>query len=415
LGRREMLKVRQKYGIRRLPRDGFFGMLVSLWVSRAGHRFAYSGRSLPGALPGAGYDYNDFWGGVLRRSDLQRERNEQNPIGTSKKPLYDPICPTSHLFPDRLLFSITSIRNARVLTSDIYIIYRPRTAIILPSIEEQLRQLKKKSLDNQVTDAQLANDEPNLDSDAVRETSTMVEGIGRPALKADRISIAEENQIADQIIGLTRGLVSESEEIAFLEVGCYTGDLLDALKARTKWKLFGIEANPSAATEAISKGHQVFEATLEEAPGLSEITKCFHLIYLGQRIERFDEPGASLRRAAVLLNPGGFLILSTPNLDSEQLKLSGPAWPHWKPEYHRFIYSPKSLKRILARTGFHLTRLWTVSNPDATALSLRLCNNGGTAAVASGEQTEVVRRSCDLARNRLGKGDVIFAICRRIS
>ena len=389
LGRREMLKVRQKYGIRRLPRDGFFGMLVSLWVSRAGHRFAYSGRSLPGALPGAGYDYNDFWGGVLRRSDLQRERNEQNPTGTSKKPLYDPICPTSHLFPDRLLFSITSIRNARVLTSDIYIRYTPRTAIILPSIEEQLRQLKKKSLDNQVTDAQLANDELNLDSDAVRETSTVVEGIGRPALKADRISIAEENQIADQILGLTRGLVSESEEIAFLEVGCYTGELLDALKARTKWKLFGIEANPSAATEAISKGHQVFEATLEEAPGFLKMTKCFDLIYLGQRIERFDEPGASLRRAAVLLNPGGFLILSTPNLDSEQLKLSGPAWPHWKPEEHRFIYSPKSLKRILALTGFHLTRLWTVSYPDSTALSLRLCNNGGTAAVASGEQTDL--------------------------
>jgi glycosyltransferase involved in cell wall biosynthesis/SAM-dependent methyltransferase len=395
LGRREMLKVRQKYGIRRLPRDGFFGMLVGLWVSRAGHRFAYSGRSLPGALPGAGYDYNDFWGGVLRRSDLQRERNEQNPTGTSKKPLYDPICPTSHLFPDRLLFSITSIRNARVLTSDIYIRYTPRTAIILPSIEEQLRRLKKKSLDNQ--------------------PSTVVEGIGRPALKADRISIAEENQIADQIIGLTRGLVSESEEIAFLEVGCYTGELLDALKARTKWKLFGIEANPSAATEAISKGHQVYEATLEEAPGLSEITKCFDLIYLGQRIERFDEPGASLRRAAVLLNPGGFLILSTPNLDSEQLKLSGPAWAHWKPEQHRFIYSPKSLKRILTLTGFHLTRLWTVSYPDATAHSLRLCNNGGTAAVASGEQTEMVGRSCDLTRNRVGKGDVMFAICRRIS
>ena len=70
-------------------------------------------------------------------------------------------------------------------------------------------------------------------------------------------------------------------KVAFLDVGCYTGELLDALKARTKWKLFGIEASPSAATEAIAKGHQVFEATLEEAAVLSEITKCFDLIYLG--------------------------------------------------------------------------------------------------------------------------------------
>ena len=126
---------------------------------------------------------------------------------------------------------------------------------------------------------------------------------------------------------------------------------------------------------------------------------------------------------ALLVNPGGFLILSTPNLDSEQLKLSGPAWAHWKPEEHRFIYSPKSLKRILALTGFHLKKLWTVSYPDPTALSLIGSHSSALAALDSGgrphlqevPQTDVNARSGNLRQNRLGKGDVIFAIGKRVS
>ncbi len=66
MGRREMLKVRRKFGIRRLPRDGYFGMLLSLWVNYAGRRYASGARTLPGTFAGLGYDYNDLWGGVLR-------------------------------------------------------------------------------------------------------------------------------------------------------------------------------------------------------------------------------------------------------------------------------------------------------------------------------------------------------------
>jgi hypothetical protein len=73
-------------------------------------------------------------------------------------------------------------------------------------------------------------------------------------------------EAAPEILGLTRGLISESDEIAYLQVGCGTGELLDVLKRAQKRKLSGLEASPSAAEEAISKGHQVFEVTLAEAP-----------------------------------------------------------------------------------------------------------------------------------------------------
>jgi glycosyltransferase involved in cell wall biosynthesis/SAM-dependent methyltransferase len=391
MGRREMLRVRQKYGISRLPREGFFETLLSWWMGYAGNRFAASGRRLPGAWPEVGYDYNDFWGGVLRGCD----RSERNQPNRSKKSPYEPVCPITLRFPDRLLFSLTSTRNGGALGSDVYVQESFRTAIILPSLGKQWRKAKNKIWDDQDT--------------GIPEASAQDPGLPR--------------QSALEILGLVRGLIADSDEIAFLEVDCHSGELLDELKSRTKWKLAGLEASPTAAKGAISKGYQVYEATLAEAPTILEITERFNVIYLRRGIERFDEPRVSLRKVAFLLNPGGFLILTTPNLDFEGLKRFGPAWPYWKPEEHRFIYSRKSLKAILALGGFELVNFWTVSSADSSAPLAKAVRDRDASAPISGEgsdrqnnlRAEVMTRSSQLLRNGEGKGDLIFAICRRSS
>ncbi len=419
MGRREMLRVRQKYGIRRLPRDGFFGMLFGQYVSRAGGRFAGAGSRLPGAFPGAGYDYNDLWGGILRRPDLQCEPNR----GAESESLFNPISPVTLRFPDRLLFTITSARNGRTLTSDVYLECSPRTAIILPSLGEHWRRKKSNNSSNTVADAHSATgNEPVLRGDTAPESSRKVEDLGGFPLKADRNSMAGESDSGQQILELTRGLVSDNDQIDFLQVGCRTGEVLDTLRARTKWRLSGLERNPAAASEAVSKGYEVFEATLEEAAGLSAIGKCFDLIYLARGIQCFSEPRACLRSVALLLKPGGFLALSTPNLGSEQLKRYGPSWAHWKPDEHRFIFSVKSLKRILLQSGFGPTRMWTASYPLSTVATLKLSEQAGAVAIGSGDysasavesQTLVMTGSRELLRNRGESGDVIFAICKRL-
>jgi len=263
---------------------------------------------------------------------------------------------------------------------------------------------------------------PDLDVDTTSEKSARVEDVRQLPFPGSQISVAAD-QIADEILGLTRGVVSENDEIAFLEVGCQAGELLDALKARTRWQLCGLEARSSAASEAIAKGHEVSETTLEEAPCLAEITKTFDLIYHGHGIERFVEPRVSLRSLALLLNPGGLLILSTPNLDSERLKLFGSGWAHWKPGENRFIYSKKSLKGILGLTGFTLNKLRTVSFPESGVKGMRHRDNGGTAGpsmvedgdLKNGAKTQVSKRSSQLLRNLRGNGDVMFALCTRFS
>jgi hypothetical protein len=93
------------------------------------------------------------------------------------------------------------------------------------------------------------------------------------------IRIAGEAQISAQILELSRDLISEKEEVAFLEVGYQTGEMLDELKLRTKWKIFGLETSPSAARKGISERPQVFKATLEEPSSLSKITETFDLFF----------------------------------------------------------------------------------------------------------------------------------------
>ena len=394
-------------------------MLFGQWVSHSGHRFAQLHRRLPGTLPGAGYDYNDFWGGALRRSEHHCEK-EQNLSNNSRKLSYDPICPITHRFPDRLLFSSASTGTDRVQANDIYINLAPRTAIILPSLEEHWRQLKSKIPVEQAKGALLAKgNDPDLPRDTAPKTSPTIEDNSQSDLHADRLSGGEEDQTAEMIVGLTRDCITENGEVAFLDVGCNTGELLSALKARTKWKLFGLEASPSAASEAISKGHRVFEASLEKGADL--ITRCFDLVFLGHRFEGFAEPRMSLRSLALLLNPGGLLILSTPNLDSEQLKLHGPAWAHWKPAEQRFIYSKKSLKLILSLAGFRVVKLSTVSWLNATALPLKrfsesatIANSADQANMKSTRQMELIAGKRSMVVDPNGKGDVSFAICERL-
>ena len=237
------------------------------------------------------------------------------------------------------------------------------------------------------------------------------------------INVPPEKPAADHIFRLTQGLVSKDDEIAFLDVGCSRGELLAVLAGSTRWRLFGLEADSVAAAQALSKGYQIFEGTLGQAPGIPELLRGFDLVYLGNGLQRFDEPRVSLRTLAVLLNRGGFLVLSTPNLDSEQRELFGPAWAHWQPEEHRFIYSRKSLIKLLEQAGFSLTKLQTVSHLKSTALSLKHLDDHSASDARCADhpkmletmQAEGITRVSHLFWDKLGKGDEILAVFRRVS
>ena len=423
VGAREMLRVRRKFRIRAAITDGLFGLLLGNWVQYAGRYFAAAAHSLPGGFAGIGYDYNDVWGGILRPKDVSSA--DPDGLGQFEDEFYSPLCPVTLSLADRVLFSVTSVQGGYVKSKEIYLNSKSGVAIIAPSAEkEDTGPLNDSSRNPPTNSRSSTNANRPHPPHVVRGFATKVlEAACRLPLFARAINVSWENGTADRILRLTQGLVSKDDEIAFLDVCCSGGELLAALAAQTRWRLFGLEADSVAAAEALSKGYQIFEGTLGQAPGIPELLRGFDLVYLGNGLQRFDEPRVSLRTLAVLLNRGGFLVLSTPSLDSEQRELFGPAWAHWQPEEHRFIYSKKSLIKLLEQAGFSLTKLRTVSHLKSTELSLKRLDNHSASDVKCANHpkmpgtmhAERITRVSHLFWDKLGKGDEILAVFQRVS
>jgi glycosyltransferase involved in cell wall biosynthesis/SAM-dependent methyltransferase len=423
VGAREMLKVRRKFRIRAAITDGLFGLFLGNWVKYAGRFFAASARSLPGGFGGIGYDYNDVWGGFLRPETPDRVRTEGNE--SDEESFYTPICPVSLGLADRLLYKIRSTRSETTQPKVVYLNTRSQVAIISPWSEatDQNGLAAHRLIDRPVSDLTTVDKKANARFLGRPLATLVLKKIGRFPFFCGDNKAAGSHRTADLILEITRGFVSADDEIRFLGVdfASRSPGLLDALKASTNWRLLRSETSSSALAEPISLGSDSGEASLEQNGSASEIVDGVDLIYLGNGIQQSADPRGRLRQAAVLLNPGGWLVLRTPNLDSEQRVLFGSSWAHWEQGKYRFIFSRKSLKELLEQTGFSVARFTTTSDAASSAHSLanwrdskgdEVENDSGKANEM--EVEEVIRVRLPVW-DRLGIGDEIFALARRVS
>jgi SAM-dependent methyltransferase len=139
-----------------------------------------------------------------------------------------------------------------------------------------------------------------------------------------------------------------------LDLGCWVG-FLASEAARAGWQVTGVEPSRWAAERARSRGVDVVEAPLLEAP-LPEAS--FDAITLGDLIEHFTDPGAALDRVAALLAPGGLVWIATPDAGSRLARLLGPRWWSVIPT-HLHLFTRRSLTRLLERHGFEVLALGT--------------------------------------------------------
>jgi hypothetical protein len=101
----------------------------------------------------------------------------------------------------------------------------------------------------------------------------------------------------------------------------------------------------------------------------------FDFIHLAGVLHYCARPRYLLRVLASALKFGGMLLLSTPNLDSDQLARQGPAWTHWEPDRTQFVYGLRSLRALMVHCGFKQETITTFtrssSRPDGPLLSQR--------------------------------------------
>lgn len=142
-----------------------------------------------------------------------------------------------------------------------------------------------------------------------------------------------------------------------LDVGCATGDFL--LAAKDRYDVWGLDFSQEAIAIARARlptlADRLHSGTLTDMPYPA---MSFDAVALWDVIEHVWEPRLTLARAAVLLRPGGTLVLSTPNIGATFARLCGRRWPFLTPPEHLGYFTHGSLSRLLDDCGFD-ERLWT--------------------------------------------------------
>jgi SAM-dependent methyltransferase len=186
---------------------------------------------------------------------------------------------------------------------------------------------------------------------------------------------------------ITRGVAGRPR---VLDVGCATGALLEKLRDRG-WACAGVEISPAAGYARTERGLDVRETSLEESrfPAAS-----FDLALASHLIEHLNDPASFVREAYRVLVPGGYFLVTTPNIAGFQARLLRGGWRSAIFD-HLYLFSTKTLSALLRQTGFTVERIRTW---------------GG---LAEGTAPALVKRIADRAAKRLGIGDVMIVRAKR--
>lgn len=144
-----------------------------------------------------------------------------------------------------------------------------------------------------------------------------------------------------------------------LDVGCANGEFLFLARARG-FRPYGVEVNKRTARIARNNGLEVFPGTLKEAKFNDDF---FAVVNLGDVIEHVPDPLDLLRESKRVLQKGGVVVVTTPNLDCFWARAThwlarsfNFPWSLLTPPHHLFYFSDLNLGRLLVKTNFKILR-----------------------------------------------------------
>jgi len=179
-------------------------------------------------------------------------------------------------------------------------------------------------------------------------------------------------------------VADEIREKRVLLIGCGKG-YLAALLSELGWETFGIDVSSAAADYACEHFNlKVFTGTLEEYVASASV-QTFPLVLAIDVLEHVIDPQGFLQAATQVMEPGGQLLLDTPNARAANIARQGSAWRGFNP-FHIFIFSPENLTRLLSACGLTVTRVFSYNNQAAggfaTAIKIALMDIYGKLGLA---------------------------------
>jgi SAM-dependent methyltransferase len=135
-----------------------------------------------------------------------------------------------------------------------------------------------------------------------------------------------------------------------LDVGCGSGQFLDAMRRQPGWSVVGVDTSPTAVSTAREMlGLEVYLSDLNNAP-LSPAS--FDVVTMWDVLEHLHDPVGALSKIKTLLKPDGVLLVRTPSLDSWDAALFGRCWAGLDPPRHLVVFSRYTLYYTLQQGGF---------------------------------------------------------------
>lgn len=152
-----------------------------------------------------------------------------------------------------------------------------------------------------------------------------------------------------------------------LDIGCATGDFLDAMRRYPGWEVYGVELSASASEYARENlGLAVKTGDFEE---VDYPERYFDVVTLWHTLEHLYDPLAALKKIYLLLKPDGILIFSTPNLDSLDARLFGSYWIGYEIPRHLQLFSYSTLCILVNKSGFCISDMRCLYGSYAAAIS----------------------------------------------
>ena len=130
-----------------------------------------------------------------------------------------------------------------------------------------------------------------------------------------------------------------------LDAGCATGDFL--VEASKVFDVYGFDISSAAISIAKCRLPNLSDRLIAWRLEDKEASwKDFDAVCLWDVIEHVAEPVEVLYQMMDYVKPGGYLIISTPDLDSFTAKCMRSNWAFMIPPYHLGYFSKKSFKYI---------------------------------------------------------------------
>jgi SAM-dependent methyltransferase len=142
-------------------------------------------------------------------------------------------------------------------------------------------------------------------------------------------------------------------QLRWLDVGCANGAFV-AMLVDQGIRADGLEINPIMAKWSETITHARIHTNWNQVFGT------FDVISLHDVIEHIPNPRAELEHIKQHLQPGGFVILDTPDTSDPRFKELQLNWHHMKPREHLWFFNQSTLSSLLDSAGF---RVWSVDRP----------------------------------------------------